>query len=151
MLIPRFLGVDAVRDTEGLANEAGFIVVDDGYRHHRYPEVYAAGVSVHVPPPEPTPVPCGVPKTGYPSEVMAKTAVHNIAVELTGRGQRKELPYAEIRALCIMDTGNMGMMIIGDHMLSPRGQEAIIPGPQAHWAKIGFEKYFLSRRRKGKV
>ena len=43
-----------------------------------------------------------------------------------------------------MDAGNMGMMILGDKMLSNRRFEVILPEPQAHWAKIGFEKYFLN-------
>lgn len=105
MLIPRFLGIDAVRNTPGLANEAGFIEVDDGYRHLKHPEVYAAGVAVHVPPPAPTPVPCGVLKTGYPSEQMAKTAAANIAADVAGNGERESLPYGDIKALCVMDTG----------------------------------------------
>ena len=151
MIIPRFLGVDAVRNTPGLANANGFIEVDEGYQHPDHPEVYAAGVAVHVPPPEETPIPCGVPKTGYPSEQMAKTAAHNIAVEITGEGERKEMPFSMIHAYCIMDTGNMGMVILGDQMLGPRHLEFIIPGPQAHWAKIAFEKYFMATRKRGRV
>ncbi len=151
MLIPRFLGVDAVRNTPGLANEAGFIETNAGYQHPKYKNVYAAGISVHVPPPAETPVPCGVPKTGYPSEQMAKTAAHNIMVDITGQGERHELEFGDIKALCIMDTGNMGMMILGDHMLPPREHEVIVPGPQAHWAKLAFEKHFMGTRRRGIV
>jgi sulfide:quinone oxidoreductase len=151
MIIPRFLGIQAIRDTPGLANEKGFIEVGDDYRHPVYPEVYAAGVAVHVPPAGETEVPCGVPKTGYPSEVMAKTAAHNIAAEITGEGERKTMPFAMIHAYCIMDTGGMGMMILGDHMLGARHMEFIIPGPQAHWAKLAFEKYFLATRKRGHV
>ena len=54
-------------------------------------------------------------------------------------------------AYCIMDTGNMGMVIVGDHMLSPREHQFIIPGPEAHWAKVAFEKYFLWSRRHAHV
>jgi sulfide:quinone oxidoreductase len=150
MLIPRFLGIDAVRNTPGLANKSGFIELDEGYQHRTYPEIYAAGVAVSVAPPGETPVACGVPKTGYPSEQMAKTAAHNIHCDIMG-GERKILPFGEIEALCILDTGNMGMMIIGDHMLAPRSHEWIIPGPQAHWAKVAFEKYFMSSRSRGHV
>ncbi|MGB7341926.1 MAG: FAD-dependent oxidoreductase [Phototrophicaceae bacterium] len=142
-VMPRFLGVDAVRNTPNLANEAGWIEVDDGYRHLAYPNVYAAGVAVHVAPPAPTEVACGVPKTGYPSEEMAKVVAHNIVTDIYG-GSREELPYGDIKALCILDAGNMGMMIIGDKMLPDRKLAAIIPGPQAHWAKLGFEKYFMN-------
>jgi sulfide:quinone oxidoreductase len=124
--------------------------VNDEYRHKVYPEVFAAGISVHVAPPSSTPVPCGVPKTGYPSEQMAKTAAHNIAVEIEG-GTPKETPFAEINAYCVLDSGNMGMIIVGDHMLEPRHSEHIIPGPEAHWAKLAFEKYFLYSRKHGHV
>ncbi len=150
MIIPRFLGIDAIRSTPGLGNANGFIETDDGYRHKHCPEVYAAGVAVHVPPAGETPVPCGVPKTGYPSEVMAKTAAHNIAADITG-GERTTMPFSLIHAYCIMDTGNMGMLILGDHMLGARHLEFIIPGPQAHWAKLAFEKYFLFSRKHGHV
>jgi sulfide:quinone oxidoreductase len=74
----------------------------------RPPEVYAAGVDVPVPPPEETPIPCGVLKTGYPSEQMAKTAAHSIAVETKGEGKRKEMPFSMVHAYFITDTGNMG-------------------------------------------
>jgi sulfide:quinone oxidoreductase len=151
MIIPRFLGIDAIRNAPGLGNANGFIEVGDDYRHPAYPEIYAAGVAVHVPPAGDTAVPCGVPKTGYPSEVMAKTAAHNIAVDITGEGERKTMPFSLIHAYCIMDTGNMGMMILGDHMLGARHLEFIIPGPQAHWAKLAFEKYFLFTRKRGHV
>jgi sulfide:quinone oxidoreductase len=150
MIIPRFLGIDAIRNTPGLANTNGFIETDDGYQHKSYPEVFAAGVAVYVPPAGDTPVACGVPKTGYPSEVMAKTAAHNIAAAITG-GERKTMPFSMIHAYCIMDTGNMGMLILGDHMLGARHLEFIIPGPQAHWAKLAFEKYFLYSRKHGHI
>ena len=151
MIIPRFLGVDAVRNSPGLGNANGFIEVNDGYQHLRYPEIYAAGVAVFVPPIGGSKVPCGVPKTGYPSEVMAKTAVANIAASIKGEKERHSMPFSMIHAYCIMDTGDMGMMILGDHMLGARHLEFVIPGPQAHWAKLAFEKYFLATRSHGRV
>ena len=151
MIIPRFLGIDAIRSTPGLGNASGFIETGDDYRHTVYPNVYAAGVAVHVPPAGETEVPCGVPKTGYPSEVMAKTAAHNIAADIRGEAERKTMPFSLIQAYCIMDSGDMGMMILGDHLLGARHLEFIIPGPQAHWAKLAFEKYFLYTRKHGHV
>jgi sulfide:quinone oxidoreductase len=150
MIIPRFLGIDAIRETPGLGNANGFIETDDGYRHKTYPEIYAAGVTVFVPPAGETPVACGVPKTGYPSEQMAKTAAHNIKAAIEGTAATT-MPFSMIHAYCIMDTGNMGMMIVGDHMLGARHLEFIIPGPQAHWAKLAFEKYFLYSRKRAHV
>ena len=150
MIVPRFLGVDAVRNTPGLANANGFIQVDEGYQHPVYKDVYAAGVAVAVAAPVDTPVACGVPKTGYPTEQMAKTAVKNIIADIKGL-PHTTLSFEEMSAYCIMDTGNMGMMIVGDHMISPREHEFIIPGPEAHWAKVAFEKYFLYSRKHGHV
>jgi sulfide:quinone oxidoreductase len=151
MIIPRFLGVDAIQNSPELGNAKGFIEVNDGYQHLKYPEIFAAGVTVHVPAVEETPVACGVPKTGYPSEQMAKTAAKNIKFMIEGKQDRAEMPFSMIHAYCIMDTGNMGMMILGDKMIGGRHLEFIVPGPQAHWAKLAFEKYFLYTRKRGKV
>ncbi|MDP4231390.1 MAG: pyridine nucleotide-disulfide oxidoreductase, partial [Bacteroidota bacterium] len=150
MIVPRFLGVDAVRNSPGLGNEKGFIEVDEMYQHPTYSNVYAAGVAVQVKAPGGTQVPCGVPKTGYPTEIMAKTAAKNIVADMKGL-PKVGTTFEEMNAYCILDTGNMGMMIVGDHMLAPRKHEMIIPGPEAHWAKVAFEKYFLYSRRHGHV
>jgi sulfide:quinone oxidoreductase len=145
--IPRFKGARCVQNTPGLGNEMGFIEVGNDYRHKQYPEVYVVGAAVEVKPPEKTEVPCGVPKTGYPSEQMAKIAAKNIVADIKQLPKHYEEAFADMNALCIMDTGNMGMMIVGDHMLAPRAHEFIIPGPEAHWAKVAFEKYFMFTRR----
>jgi len=150
MIIPRFLGVDAVRNSPGLGNAAGFIEVDDAYRLPAHPEVYAAGVTVAVPPCSSTQVPVGVPKTGYLSEEMAKVAAHNIAVAIEG-GNEIRLPFGSIDAKCILDAGDTGIIMLSDHILEPRKHRWLIPGPEAHWAKLAFEKYFLATRRHGMV
>jgi len=148
MIIPSFLGVDAVRSSEGLGNASGFVEVNDSYRLSEHTEVFAAGVAVAVKPPEKTPVPCGVPKTGYLSEEMAKVAAHNIAAEITD-GKLISLPFASIDAKCILDAGNTGVIMTSDHILEPRKHAWLIPGPEAHWAKLAFEKYFLETRKRG--
>ncbi len=150
MLIPRFLGVDAVRNSPGLGNAAGFIEVDDAYRLPGHPNVYAAGVAVAVSPPEATPVPTGVPKTGYLSEEMARVAAHNIAAAIEG-GPEIRLPFGAIDAKCILDAGGTGIIMSSDRILAPRKHQWLIPGPEAHWAKVAFEKYFLATRRRGFV
>lgn len=150
MLIPRFLGVDAVRNSPGLGNAAGFIEVDDAYRLPSHPNVYAAGVAVAVHPPESTPVPTGVPKTGYLSEEMARVAAHNIATAIQG-GPEIRLPFGAIDAKCILDAGSTGIIMSSDRILAPRKHTWLIPGPEAHWAKVAFERYFLATRRRGFV
>lgn len=150
-IVPRFVGVDAVRTSPGLSLPNGFIETTASYRHKNYSNIYAAGVAVQVEPPSHTNLSCGVPRTGYPTEQMAEIAAWNIAGAIYKDREEKFKPFGEMTALCVMDSGNMGMMILGDHMLSPRKHEVIIPGPQAHWAKLAFEKYYLTSRKRGYV
>lgn len=78
MLVPPFKGARVIRESPGLGDEKGFIVTDDGYRHLKYPEIFAAGLAVRVANPFVGAVPFGVPKTGYPTDEMVKAAVENI-------------------------------------------------------------------------
>ena len=150
MLIPAFRGVDAVTQSPGLGNAAGFIEVEDTYRHRAFPRVFAAGVAVAVAPPAETKIPCGVPKTGYLTEEMAKAAAHNIAADLLGEPEVR-LPYGQIDAKCILDAGNTGVIMTADHILEPRDHAWLIPGPEAHWAKLAFETYFMQTHKRGYV
>jgi sulfide:quinone oxidoreductase len=42
MVVPPFTGVDAVRGVDGLGNAAGFIPVDDEFRHPQFEDIYSA-------------------------------------------------------------------------------------------------------------
>lgn len=42
-------------------------------------------------------------------------------------------------------------MILADHMLPRRKAAMMIPGPQVHTMKVGFEKYDLWKSRHGYV
>jgi sulfide:quinone oxidoreductase len=153
IIIPPFKGVQAIRNSTSIGDERGFVTTNSRYQHTIYSNVYAAGVAVAVKPPQPTPVPCGVPKTGYMSEVMAKVAAHNIVASIRGGtgSNLKELPFGEINGLCILDAGRQGVIMISDHIFAPRKYQILIPGPWSHWAKILFEKYYLWKMRKGLV
>ena len=150
MIVPPFSGVDVVTGTPGLANEAGFIPVDSFFRHAELPEIFAAGVSIAVAPPEKTQVPAGVPKTGQMSETMAKVAAENIVADLDGRA-RWEMPMDELAAVCVLDAGNSGIIFKADHVLDKTREPSahIMAGPQAHWAKLAFERIFISSRKRG--
>lgn len=148
MFAPAFLGVAPVRALTDITDARGFVKVDGTYRTEKYPNVYAAGIAVSAPPPGPTRVPCGVPKTGYASEEMAKVAVHNILADIQGE-PLVSLPFGAIDAKCVLDAGNSGMIMTADHLLEPREHAWLIPGPEAHWAKLAFEKYFLATHRRG--
>ncbi len=148
MIIPPFLGVKAIRDS-GLGNEAGFIPVDDTYKHVNYDNIYAAGVAVAVKYPEPTQIPIGVPKTGYMSEVMARVAVDNIVSKVLGKGRAKKLAFADIAPLCVMDAGNLGVFFMASRNFKPRKYHILFPGPWSHWIKVWFEKYYIWKMRNG--
>ncbi|HEX2412876.1 MAG TPA: FAD/NAD(P)-binding oxidoreductase [Solirubrobacteraceae bacterium] len=150
MIVPPFTGVDAVRDADGLANPMGFVPVDDEFRHPQQRDVYAAGVAIAIAPPQPTAVPAGVPKTGQMSETMARVAAHNIAADIQG-GARRTLPLAELAAICVLDAGNNGIVFKADKVLGDGDHARVMAGPQAHWAKLAFERYFLASRKRGLV
>ncbi|HWB69773.1 MAG TPA: FAD-dependent oxidoreductase [Solirubrobacterales bacterium] len=155
MIVPPFTGVDAIRASEELANPAGFVPIDDHFRHPEQEDVYAAGVATAIAPPEPTAVPAGVPKTGQMSETMAKVAAQNIAADISG-GERRSMPPGDLSAICVLDAGDNGIIFKADHVLAHglyAGEELpsarVMGGPQAHWAKLAFERYFLASRKRG--
>jgi sulfide:quinone oxidoreductase len=150
MVVPPFLGAEVVKVSR-LGNSKGFIEVKDTYQTVEHPNVYAVGVAVAVNPPWQTASAVGVPKTGFPAETMARVAAENIASQIRGEPPTKEENFRDIPAVCIMDAGNNGVLILADKMLPPRKHGVMIPGPQSHAAKIAFEKYFLWKMRHGYV
>lgn len=133
----------------GLGNAAGFIPVDSTYQIQGHADVYAPGIAAAVSAPWQTPVAVGVPKTGFPTEEMARVAAKNIALQIRGEEPTERKEFGDIPAICVMDAGNNGVIILADKMLPPRKASVMIPGPQSHWAKVAFEKYFLWKMREG--
>ena len=151
MIIPPFLGQEVVATVPGLADDKGYVPVRDTYQSKAHANVYAVGIAAAVAVPWTTAVPVGIPKTGFPTEVQARTAAKNIAAQIRGEPPTAHKEFADIPAVCVMDAGNNGVMILADKMLPPRKAAALIPGPQAHAAKLLFEKYFLWKARNGYV
>ncbi|UJW76994.1 NAD(P)/FAD-dependent oxidoreductase [Rhizobium sp. SL42] len=147
MMLPAFRGVSAVRDIEGLANPRGFILVDRHQQNARYPNIFSVGVCVAIPPMGKTPVPIGVPKTGFMIESMVTATAHNIE-----RLVRGEAPNAEgtWNAVCLADFGDGGIAFVAQPQIPPRNVNWSSSGKWVHAAKIGFEKYFLYKVRLGK-
>jgi NADH dehydrogenase FAD-containing subunit len=150
MVVPPFVGAEVVK-ASGLGNPKGFIDVKDTYQTLAYPNVYAVGIAAAVYAPWATANAVGVPKTGFPAETMAHVAAENISSQIRGEEPTKEENFGDIPAVCIMDAGNNGVIILADKMLPPRKHGVMIPGPQSHAAKIAFEKYFLWKARHGYV
>lgn len=146
MMLPAFKGVDAIANVEGLCNPRGFVLIDENQRNPKYKNIYSAGVCVAIPPVEATPVPTGAPKTGYMIETMATAIVHNIAHELRGEAAEK---CGTWNAICLADMGNTGAAFVALPQIPPRNVTWFKKGKWVHQAKIGFERYFLRKMRKG--
>jgi sulfide:quinone oxidoreductase len=148
MILPAFTGIDAVMGIEGLSNPRGFIIVDDHQRNPSYPNIFAVGVCVAIPPVGGTALPVGVPKTGYMIESMVTAAVNNIVDELDGREPTHKATW---NAFCLADFGDRGVAFMALPQIPPRNTNWSGSGKWVHWAKVGFEKYYLRKIRQGKV
>ncbi|WP_298291200.1 FAD/NAD(P)-binding oxidoreductase [Thiomonas sp.] len=146
MMLPAFKGVDAVAAVEGLCNPRGFVIVDQNQRSPKYKNIYSAGVCIAIPPVGPTPVPCGVPKTGYMIESMVTAIVHNIEEELAGKQPTHRGTW---QAICLADFGNTGAAFVAIPQIPPRNVNWFGEGKWVHLAKIAFEKYFIRKMKKG--
>ena len=85
MMLPAFRGIPAVSGIEGLSNPRGFTIVDKHQQNPKFKNIFAVGVCVAIPPTGPTPVPCGVPKTGFMIESMVTATAKNIGQILRGQ------------------------------------------------------------------
>ncbi|MEI7866573.1 MAG: FAD/NAD(P)-binding oxidoreductase [Candidatus Methylumidiphilus sp.] len=146
MMLPAFKGVDAVFGVDKLANPRGFILVDKHQRNPTYKNVYSVGVCIAIPPSEQTPVPTGTPKTGYMIESMVTATAHNIREQLDGKEPSHEATW---NALCLADFGDKGIAFLAMPQIPPRNVQWSSGGRWVHWAKIGYEKYFMRKVRKG--
>ena len=146
MLLPAFRGVDAVAGIEGLVNPRGFVLIDEFQRNPTYPNVYAVGVCVAIPPVEVTPVPTGAPKTGYMIESMVTATVANVRAQLDGREPSARATW---NAVCLADFGDSGVAFVALPQMPPRNVNWFAEGRWVHLAKVAFERYFMRKMRKG--
>lgn len=146
MMLPAFKGVDAVAGVEGLCNPRGFVIVDAYQRSPKYPNIYAAGVCIAIPPVEATPVPTGAPKTGYMIESMVTAIVHNIEAAIAGREPTWKGTW---NAICLADMGDTGVAFVALPQIPPRNVSWMKKGKWVHLAKVAFEKYFIRKMKKG--
>jgi sulfide:quinone oxidoreductase len=146
MMLPAFRGVAAVRDIDGLTNSRGFILVDKYQRNPAFPEIFAVGVCVAIPPVGKTPVPVGVPKTGFMIESMVAATVRNIERLIGGKSPDAQTTW---NAVCLADFGAGGIAFVAQPQIPPRNVNWSSSGKWVHTAKVGFEKYFLHKVRSG--
>jgi sulfide:quinone oxidoreductase len=142
MMLPAFRGVEAVRGIEGLTNPRGFILADKHQRNPAFPEVFSVGVCVAIPPLGKTPVPVGVPKTGFMIESMVTATAQNIASLIAGKAPSAVPTW---NAVCLADFGDSGIAFVAQPQIPPRNVNWSSEGKWVHAAKVGFEKYFLHK------
>ncbi|MCR5859404.1 NAD(P)/FAD-dependent oxidoreductase [Mesorhizobium sp. J428] len=147
MMLPAFRGVSAVAGVEGLVNPRGFVTIDKHQRNAAYPNVFSIGVCVAIPPVGKTPLPVGVPKTGFMIESMVTATAENISSLLRGEEPKA---VATWNAVCLADFGDEGIAFVAQPQIPPRNVNWSSQGKWVHAAKVGFEKYFLHKVRQGK-
>ncbi|MGZ5985286.1 MAG: NAD(P)/FAD-dependent oxidoreductase [Caulobacteraceae bacterium] len=146
MMLPAFRGVEAVRGIEGLTNPRGFILVDKNQRNPAYPNIFGVGVCIAIAPTGKTPVPVGVPKTGFMIESMVTAVAENLKALIAGQPAIQEATW---NAICLADFGDGGVAFVAQPQIPPRNINWAAEGKWVHLAKIAFEKYFLAKVRRG--
>jgi sulfide:quinone oxidoreductase len=146
MMLPAFRGVSAVRGVEGLTNPRGFVLADKTQRNPKFPNIYSIGVCVAIPPVGKTPLAVGVPKTGFMIESMVSATALNIGALLRGLPATREPTW---NAVCLADFGDGGVAFIAQPQIPPRNVNWSARGKWVHYAKIGFEMFFLHKLRSG--
>ncbi|MBL8788854.1 MAG: NAD(P)/FAD-dependent oxidoreductase [Rhizobiales bacterium] len=146
MMLPAFRGIAPLRGIEGLSNPRGFTIIDKYQRNPTFRNVFAVGVCVAIPPMGPTPVACGVPKTGFMIESMVTATAQNIGLLLRGEEPKHQATW---NAVCLADFGDSGVAFVAQPQIPPRNVNWSSSGKWVHGAKIGFEKYFLHKMRRG--
>ena len=146
MMLPPFRGIKPLFDNEGLVNPRGFVIVDEHQRNPTFQNVFSVGVCVAIPPMGSTPVPVGVPKTGFMIESMVTATALNL-----GQILRDEEPTHQgtWNAVCLADFGDSGIAFVAQPQIPPRNVNWSSEGKWVHLAKIGFEKYFMSKMKSG--
>ncbi|ODS01291.1 pyridine nucleotide-disulfide oxidoreductase [Methyloceanibacter superfactus] len=146
MMLPAFRGIAAVRGIDGLVNPRGFIVVDKHQSNPTFPNIFGVGVCIAIAPLEQTPVPVGVPKTGYMIESMVTATALNIGQRVRGSEPSHEATW---NAICLADFGDSGVAFVALPQNPPRNVNWASSGRWVHVAKVAFEKYFLRKVRTG--
>jgi sulfide:quinone oxidoreductase len=147
MMLPAFRGVEAIRGLDGLVNPRGFVIIDKHQQNPAYPNVFGVGVAVAIAPTGKTPVPVGVPKTGFMIESMVTATARNIRSLIDGAPVKSEATW---NAVCLADFGDGGVAFVAQPQIPPRNVNWSAAGGWVHLAKIAFEKYFLRKVRMGK-
>ncbi|MDH5584760.1 MAG: NAD(P)/FAD-dependent oxidoreductase, partial [Gammaproteobacteria bacterium] len=123
-------------------------LIDEFQRNPKFPNVYAVGVCVAIPPVSATPVATGAPKTGYMIESMVTATTHNIRNAIDGKEPASRATW---NAVCLADFGDSGVAFVALPQIPPRNTNWASRGKWVHLAKIAYEKYFMHKVRAAKT
>ncbi len=146
MMLPAFRGIAALQGIEGLVNPRGFVIVDKHQRNPAFPNVFALGVCIAIPPVGESLVPVGVPKTGFMIESMSAAIASNVRALILGKNPSARATW---NAVCLADFGDGGVAFVAQPQIPPRNVNWSAEGRWVHYAKIAFEKFFLRKIRRG--
>ena len=141
---PAFGGVPGVRNSTGLVNARGLVVVDEYLRNPDYPNVFALGACVAQPAVDKTPVPVGAPDSVYSISKAGETVVQNILAQI---GDAPLTSYVPQRAKWLTDMGTTGATYLSEPQVPLRDINWMRQGRWVHQAKVDFEKYFVNKIR----
>jgi sulfide:quinone oxidoreductase len=152
MILPAFRGAKFLQNLPVIANPKGFIPILPTYRHPKFENIYALGVTVELEQPDKTKVPIGFPKSGAMTEAMATAVAHNIAVDLGVLKELKQTPTLE--SICIAEYGDTGIVyvaipVIRDPVTGKRRNSSALRGTWVNLAKAAFEGYFMLKMKWG--
>ena len=132
MMMPPFRGIDAVAGIEGLANERGFILVDEYQRNPAYPNIYAACATLASAADASTPVPTESHKTAYMIESMVSAAAKNIREQIDGRSPSFNAVWNPV---CLADLGGPGLAFIAQQEPEARKVTWFADGDWVHMSR----------------
>ncbi|VAW20624.1 Sulfide:quinone oxidoreductase, Type I [hydrothermal vent metagenome] len=147
MMLPAFRGIKPLMGIDGLVNPRGFVIVDKHQMNPKFNNIFSVGVCIAIPPMGPTALPVGVPKTGFMIESMVTATAKNIGQILRDQQPSHEGSW---NAVCLADFGDDGIAFIAQPQMPPRNVNWSSEGKWVHMAKVGFEKYFIRKMRRGK-
>ncbi len=141
---PAFGGVPGVRNSTGLVNEKGLVVVDEYLRNPDYPNVFALGACVAQPAAAKSLVPMGAPDSVYSISKASEIVVRNILAQIADEPLLSHVPQ---RAKWLTDMGNTGAAYLSEPQVPLRDINWMRQGRWVHQAKVDFEKYFVNKIR----
>jgi sulfide:quinone oxidoreductase len=141
---PAFRGVSGIRDSAGLTNERGLLVVDEYLKNPTHPNVFAVGVCAAHGIVDRTPLNVGAPDSVYSIQKEVETAVGNIHAAIHGESLLSNVPQ---RARWLSDMGDNGAAYLSGPQVPLRDINWMRQGRWVHLAKVDFEKYFVNKVR----